>query len=77
MVRMKKTRGLAWLTIFSLAFTMCASFLPMDLARAKTEKSSSRGTRAGRKANYPVLSRYARDLTELARQRKLKNHCSR
>ena len=41
MVRRKKTRGLAWLMIFSLALTMCASFLPMSLARAKGEKSSS------------------------------------
>ena len=31
-----------------------------------------RGTPAASKANYPVLSRYATDLTELARQRKLK-----
>lgn len=72
MVRRKKTRGLAWLMVLTLVVTTGASFLPMSLARAKGEKSSSRGTPAGSKANYPVLSRYATDLTELALQRKLK-----
>ncbi len=51
---------------------MCASFLPLSLARATGEKSSSRRTRVGTKADYPVLSRYATELTELALQRKLK-----
>jgi serine protease AprX len=72
MVRRKKTRGLAWLMILSLAFTMCASLLPTSFARPNGEKSSSRRTRSGGTANYPVLSRYATDLTELALQRKLR-----
>ncbi len=72
MVRRKKTRGLAWLMVLTLVVTMCASFLPMSLARAKGEKPSSKGTPAGSKAGYPVLSRYATDLTELALQRRLK-----
>lgn len=41
MVRTKKTRGLAWLIVFSVALTMCASFLPMSLTRANGEKGSS------------------------------------
>ncbi|MCM3874261.1 MAG: S8 family serine peptidase, partial [Pyrinomonadaceae bacterium] len=72
MVLRKNAHRLAWLMIFSLAFTMCASLLPMSRTHAKGEKNSGHSTPAASKANYPVLSRFATDLTELARQRKLR-----
>src|SRR5688500_12567647 len=72
MGRTKKTRGLAWLIILSMALTMCASLLLRGLSYAKAEKESSQVTPARIKASYPVLSRYATDLTRLARQGKLK-----
>src|SRR5687767_12068159 len=71
MIGRKKRRGLNWLVVFSFAVTSCVSTLPLSLARAR-EASSLHRAKASGKASYPVLSRYAADLTEVVRQSKLK-----
>ena len=71
MVGKKKRRGLSWLVVVSFAVTSCVSTLPLSLARAR-EANSLQRAKARSQASYPVLSRYATDLTEMVRQRNLK-----
>ena len=73
MIRSKRRLG-AWLTCASLVVSLCTGILVGDRASAQSRENTSRlsGQSAqSDKAMYPALSRYAADLTGLARAGRL------
>src|SRR5207253_26404 len=75
MKRRKQTLVVKWITTIALLVSMCASFTFSQ----RTTAQSSQGTKsAGQRdpsvqgnTDYPVLSKYATDLTQLALEGKL------
>jgi ATP-dependent Clp protease ATP-binding subunit ClpB len=65
----KHTRSFAWLTSISLMFSLVGGTLFGGRAHASSNGDSAR--KQASKQQYPVLSRFATDLTELARHGRL------
>ena len=68
---MKRSPALTWLTSISLLVALCTGSLFGNTAGARSRQSSTQQRNTKSKTNYPTLSRYARDLTKLARQGRL------
>ena len=71
MKRKKHAPIVTWLTTAALLFAMCASFTFSQRSSAQVNQSSVTEVANQTVSDYPALSKYATDLTELAREGKL------
>ena len=73
MKRIKHRRVTAWLTCLSVSLSLCTGILVGDRANAQSAQNArSLNARAAlSKAGYPMLSRYATDLTQQASEGRL------
>ncbi len=75
MKRKTHAPAITWITTLALLVSMCASFMFSSHAAAQSNKDKEAATqlqaRETSNANYPMLSKYATDLTLLALRGKL------